>query len=379
MPGLETPVEFAEKIAQCLALKREQVDDLFLIDEDKEGYFVATLYPKQFLDKNQFKLVCGLVKDLGGEGYLQGAKSWKIAGPMAKKSPTTVSTAVPTTVQTASPKALVKISQSSELHIGALSEDEDVQGLRGSSKKIGSLYPVLVSPNGDVIDGFHRLKANPDWPRFTVEGVADPLQLARARLIANERRNVSPEEKAQLLREIYVYSKWSPKQMAEELGWSIRTVYQYLPSDLKERPGAGGPQPVASLATQDGKPVSVETVKPQDMTVGKAQELLDTPAGREVLADAVKEAITKGEVPQTDDEPLFADHIETAEGEHEPLEGSEKTGGGSSKPLHDGEHRHKLEGTQVGKFHCSECNQDFFIDHISADKHRLTKVRSAPE
>ena len=261
MPGLETPVEFAEKIAQCLALKREQVDDLFLIDEDKEGYFVATLYPKQFLDKNQFKLVCGLVKDLGGEGYLQGAKSWKIAGPMAKKSPTTVSTAVPTTVQTASPKALVKISQSSELHIGAL----------------------------------------------------------------------------------------------------------------------GGSDSALTLRAPDGKPVSVETVKPQDMTVGKAQELLDTPAGREVLADAVKEAIAKGEVPQTDEEPLFADHIKTAEGEHEPLEPSEKTGVGSSRPLHDGEHRHKLEGTQVGKFHCGECNQDFLIDHISADKHRLKKVEGVPE
>lgn len=93
---IETPLEFAEKIAECLALKPEQVDDLFLIDEDKEGYFVATLYPKRFLDKNQFKLVCGLVKDLDGEGYLQGAKAWKIPGPMAKTSPKPISEPVPT-------------------------------------------------------------------------------------------------------------------------------------------------------------------------------------------------------------------------------------------------------------------------------------------
>ena len=373
--AVETPLEFAEEIAKSLSLKGEQVDELFSIEEDKEGYFVATLYPKKFLQKEQFKVMCALVKDLGGEGYLQGAKSWKIAGPMAKKSPTPIqeeTSKVAAGSSEASPKASsIKISQSSELHVSALSEDEDVQGLRGSQKKIGSLYPVLVSASGDVIDGFHRLAANPNWPKFTLEGITGPLQLARARLIANERRNVSPEEKGQLLREIYVYSKWNPKQMAEELGWGISTVYRYLPDDLKERPGAGGP--VLTLRTQDGKPVSNETVKPQDVTVGKAKEILDSPAVREVLADAVREAVAKGEVPSIDDESLYADGIETGEGE--PVESPEKTGVGSSQPVH----RHKLEGTQVGEFECSECHQHFFIDHISAEKHRLTKVRSAPE
>ena len=371
MSGVGTPLKFAEKIAECLALKLEQVDDLFTIDEDKSGYFVASLYPKKFLDKEQFRVMCGLVKDLGGEGYLQGAKSWMIPGPMAKKSPTPIPTALPTT-ETPTP---IKIGQSSELHVSALSEDEDVQGLRGSQKKRGSFYPVLVSSSGEVIDGFHRLAANPNWPKFTVEGIIDPLQLAMARLISNERRDVSAEEKAQLLREIYVYSKWSPKQMAEELGWNIRTVYRYLPEDLK------GPEPEElsrdRLSRGMDKNVSDATLEPQDITYGKAKELLDTPAGREVLIDAVKEAVAKGEIPVSLDkeEPLYADGIETAEGEHEPLEDSEKTSVDSSESVH----RHKLEGTQVGEFQCSECNQHFFIDHISSSDHRIHLVREATE
>jgi len=31
------------------------------------------------------------------------------------------------------------------------------------SEKIGQLYPVLVDAEGNVIDGFHRLEADPKW------------------------------------------------------------------------------------------------------------------------------------------------------------------------------------------------------------------------
>lgn len=412
---VETPLEFAEKISQSLNLKPEEVDKIFSIDESKDGYFVATLLPNKFLEpKTQFRLMCNLVKDLGGESYLQGAKSWRIAGPLAKKGssgiipnlvkddkskpeilkvavgsplPGDIKAVGQSTAQT-NPTTVFKISQSSELCISALSEDEDIQALRDSSKKIGSLYPVLLDSKGNVIDGLHRLKADPLWPKFTVKGVSSPWQVSWARLIANERRNVSPEEKAQLLREIYVYTKWTPKQMAEELGWNIRKVYRYLPEDLKDQTKAeagalGGSKSADNLSAQsDSDRVSLN-LKPQDMTVGKARELLDTVAGREVLIDAVKEAVAKGEIPVSLDkeESLFADKIETAEGEHESIEDSENesheenpfgpneriAGVGSSEPVH----RHKLEGTQVADFHCPECNQDFFIDHISAEKHRF--------
>jgi hypothetical protein len=331
---VQTPVEFAEKIVETLAIKAEEVGDLFNIDEDKQGYFVATLYPKKFLNKEQFKMMCALVKDLGGEGYLQGAKSWMVPGPLAKKSPTPIPAAgspLPGDLKAAG-QSTAKISQSSELHISALSEDEDVKGLRGSSRKIGRLYPVLVDPSGNVIDGFHRLKADPDWPKFTVEGIQDPVQLAKARLISNERRNVSPEEKAQLLKEIIVYTNWSTAKLAEELGWAISTVYKYLPDDVKERPGVGGPSPVLRRVTQDVKPVSNETVKPQDT------------------------AVPIGEKPEPPEEPEKT-HFE------EEKEGWSKTEPGPT------------EQVQIAEFDCPECHQHLIVEHLPSGKHVIRIVR----
>jgi len=397
---VQTFIDFSKKIAESLNMKVQQVDDLFNIGEDRNGYFVATLYPKKFLDKEQFKMMCGLVKDLGGEGYLQGAKSWMIPGPMAKKSPTPIPTSgiAPNDVKDDKrkpevPKVLVGSEQTPKPPMDSAPVDkspnaideEIVESLKGSSTKIGHLYPILVDSFGNTIDGFHRRKANPNWPTFKVEAVTDALQLAKARLIANERRNVPAEEKKALLNQIAKMTGWTPKQIAEDLGWSEQTIYRYLSTEFKNpekiEAGKAGGQAIAQayIESQDSalslRPESQDSL--QSVTYGKAKEILDTPAGREVLIDAVKDAVAKGEIPVSLDkeEPLFAEGIATVEDEHEPIEGSEKPGVGSSELVH----RHKVEGTQVGEFTCTECNQHFFIDHISADKHRLTKVGSAPE
>jgi len=79
------PSDFAKAIADALGWKLIQVDDTFDFDEDKAGFFWAKLKPKKFLEKSDFRTMCALTRDLGGEGYLQGAKAWKVRGPYAKK------------------------------------------------------------------------------------------------------------------------------------------------------------------------------------------------------------------------------------------------------------------------------------------------------
>lgn len=172
MSNVETPLEFAEKISQSLGLKPEEVDDLFNIDEDRDGYFVASLYPKKFLNKEQFKMMCALVKDLKGEGYLQGAKSWKIMGPMAKKSPTvlpsdlpteksvptTVSTAVPTTVSTESSQPLVlKVNPKYDAILPRLSKEE-FDALKTSIKDEGQHFSIIINEDSEILDGHHRYR-----------------------------------------------------------------------------------------------------------------------------------------------------------------------------------------------------------------------------
>lgn len=79
------PSDFAKKIRESLGVTEEGVDQLFEVGEDKQGFFIAKLKPKQYLETAQFKTMCALARDLGGEGYLQGAKAWSVPGPLAKK------------------------------------------------------------------------------------------------------------------------------------------------------------------------------------------------------------------------------------------------------------------------------------------------------
>jgi hypothetical protein len=333
---VESQLDFAERISKALLIKLDIVDDLFDIEERKDGFFYACLKPKQFLGKIQFRTMCDLARKLGGEGYVEGAKAWKVKGICAEK----VTVAEKTPVLSSPTPQLTTLS------------DEDYD-LKASVEKVGHLYPVLTDSFGNVIDGFHRLEADPDWPKFKVDRVSDPVQLTIARLIANTRRDVPPEEKKQGLTQLVKMTGWNPKQLAESLGWSERTVYLYLPDDLKERPGVGGPKPVASLATQDVKPVSVASLKPQDMSEGQIREFLDSPKVKEIaLSMNPSESIPNTNVDSGESIPNATDNSEAPH-----------------------QHRNSLEGIQVHEFHCSECHQTFFIDHISPKIHKLHPVR----
>jgi len=67
---------------------------------------------------------------------------------------------------------------------------------RRSVDAVGQLYPVLLSKDGQVIDGFHRLEDNPEWRTQTLEHIDSEEKLLLARAISNwHRRSISKEEK----------------------------------------------------------------------------------------------------------------------------------------------------------------------------------------
>jgi hypothetical protein len=136
---------------------------------------------------------------------------------------------------------------------------EDAEAdLELSCKHVGHLYPVLMDKHGNVIDGNHRLVADKNWPKLKLDHIKSKKELVLARLVSNVcRRNVPRTEKTQMLRElgeIHVQEGVSPGKIphvvAEETGMSYRWVMEYLPDDLKERPGIGGPRP--SLKSFEG-------------------------------------------------------------------------------------------------------------------------------
>ena len=118
------------------------------------------------------------------------------------------------------------------------------------SEKIGQLYPVLVDAKGKVIDGFHRLKADPHWRKEKLPEIDTEEKLLIARCVANwHRRQISREEKEEWingLARIYgkqglkVRSKSGRNEIMAKImgvtGLSDRAIGTYLKSEYKQKP-----------------------------------------------------------------------------------------------------------------------------------------------
>ena len=115
-------------------------------------------------------------------------------------------------------------------------EHEEKYDLAQSYRSIGALVPVIKDAYGNVIDGFHRLEVDSNWPSIKLEHIRSKVDLVIARLIVNVcRRRVPAEEKRELLGQIAELTGWSPKQIAEVLGMSERWVLKYIPDKYKNK------------------------------------------------------------------------------------------------------------------------------------------------
>jgi len=141
-------------------------------------------------------------------------------------------------------------------------EESEGYDLAKSKKSVHELYPVIKDAHGNVIDGFHRLEADPNWKTETLEQIKTPAQLALARIIANtHRRSISKEErKLQLVTLAEELVKEGMKredvipQIVELTTFTDRYIREMLPNEYKVRPGVGGAgthKPVELSSTQD--------------------------------------------------------------------------------------------------------------------------------
>ena len=118
------------------------------------------------------------------------------------------------------------------------------------SKKVGQLYPVLVDAKGKVIDGFHRLEADPKWRTEKLPEIDTEEKLLVARCVANwVRRQISREEKEEWINGLArIYKKQGLKvsskgrrneimaKIMEVTGLSDRAVGTYLHDKYKQKP-----------------------------------------------------------------------------------------------------------------------------------------------
>jgi ParB/RepB/Spo0J family partition protein len=270
---LRLPSDFAKKVAESLGITARGVDQLFDFSEDKQGFFVARLKPQQFLDKkDQFRTMCALVRDLGGEEYLKGAMAWKVPGPYAKKGaekpsgqamdsqrgykepgsalpaeprkePSGVAPRVVTDDKSRPPQTTVPIKAllSMPFQCRTNPDDPEMADLTESIKALGVLQPILVrpKPNGlyEIVYGQRRARAAekaglvevPVSIRFLSDEEAFTLQLTENL----QRKDLSEEEKTRALGELAKRTGWNAQQIADKLKMSYAWVCRYLPEEFK--------------------------------------------------------------------------------------------------------------------------------------------------
>jgi hypothetical protein len=71
-------------------------------------------------------------------------------------------------------------------------DEEIIEWIRKSREQVGELEPVLLTPEGEVIDGKHRLKAYPGWKAQTVQ--VDDVKKVVERIHRNVHRKLNKKE-----------------------------------------------------------------------------------------------------------------------------------------------------------------------------------------
>ncbi len=106
--------------------------------------------------------------------------------------------------------------------------------------EIGELYPVLLDAKGNLIDGFHRRKANKNWHTIKLAQIKTKADLLTARIIANCQRldhsvesrewvNALADELAKEHSELAMSTR-----IAEKTGMSPRWVMEKLSDKHKD-------------------------------------------------------------------------------------------------------------------------------------------------
>jgi ParB family chromosome partitioning protein len=365
---LKLPSDFGNEISKALNWKLKQVAEWFTLEEDKEGYFWARLKPKKFLQTPEFKTMCALVRDLGGEEYLKGAMAWSIPGPCVKK-PDTTSTPAEDARGKESPKAETR-KEPSGVAPKVLTEDKsrppqfmvplkallsmpfqcrtnpddpEMAELTESIRTLGVLQPILVrpKPNGlyEIVYGQRRAKAAEKAGLIEIPAnirILSDQEAYEVQFSENiQREDLSDMEKARMLNFLTTKFGYTQEALAQKLGKSKGWVSRHI----------------AMLELEKVAPGQLQT---GEITERQAREILAAPEEkREEILDQINET---GEVPS-------ARELHEMRRAEEPEQLSEPMG---PTPGHlEPEREPRPEEIDTGfEWTCPECEEKFQLIHV---------------
>jgi len=242
--SLKLPTDWAKVIAQALNVSEVNVESLFEVGEDKQGWFYAKRRKSAWLELNQFKALCSVAKDYGGE-YSKPENSWRVPGPYVKRQEQAATSmplpggesipavkqsitkeippSQPTPFQMVSVNALYSMPFQSRT-----TEDPELEELVQSLKTYGLLEPILVrrKPSGalEVVAGERRLKAAKQAGLTDIPVVIKPLsdqEACEVQLIENvQRKDLADIEKARMLDYMLNQYGYTQEQLAKKIGKS---------------------------------------------------------------------------------------------------------------------------------------------------------------
>ena len=332
---IKSLVDFEKAVSESLAITPLAVAELFEFEEDKQGYFIAKLKPQQFLQKMQFRTMCALVRDMDGEGYLQGAKAWAVPGPLAKQplpKENTTSTSSPmdarSTPQPASGVAPDSLTYDKSkppdmpnlkfipvdaikipvfLPTRELISHERLTEITNSIKKHGLKYPIKVrraNSDYELIDGYVRLKSVQQlgWKGILAEiKDATDQEVVVESLITNKHRIeedlITVAQKFDILVNAFGYTQ---EKLAEEIGMSREWIANIirllkLPKEIQHC--------IAVNNVSFHHALLLLTVENTDLQVRLAKEVVDNGLSTRQLEQRIRELQPKPVAP-TLPEPL---------------------------------------------------------------------------
>jgi len=167
------------------------------------------------------------------------------------------------------------------------------------------LYPILVDEAGEVIDGKHRLQADPNWKKMKVEGIKTTKDRLIARMVANGcRREIPAKEKkrwvndlAKILKKegIRAGGKTFPPDyeigiattISRLTGWTEPTVHKYLADRFK-----GDPPKRTGRKKEDDGGVCESLNCLRKAVVTWSKELKEHPERKRSPSEVMDEALT---------------------------------------------------------------------------------------
>jgi len=310
---LKLPSDFSKLIAKTLGISESRIENLFDLSENKEGWFIARKLPKVWLETDQFKAMCNLAREYGGD-YNKAEQTWRVPGPYIKKQEETAPTSmllpggesIPIVKQEPTATTRTPVPEDEHFQFIAIDEilnmpfqsriayeDPEINELVETIKQHGVLEPILVRPKNDrfeVVAGHRRLRAAKQAQLTSIPAVVKPLSDQEAfeiHFIENlQRKDLTDTEKGRMLSEmIKRYPEAYPTH--EVLAFKIGKSREWVSRLIR----------MAETIEQDTNVKRLTMLKP-DTSVEEVSALMRVePLKRGEAVDQIQREIESGHVP----------------------------------------------------------------------------------